>query len=52
MVYVFKSWNQPLVEMQENASYIRPKVVGPFSGPCASGSFVHQADGLPFWVIQ
>jgi hypothetical protein len=23
--------------------YIRPKVVGSFSGPCASGSYVHQA---------
>jgi hypothetical protein len=23
--------------------YIRPKVVGPVSGPCASGSYVHWA---------
>jgi hypothetical protein len=26
--------------------YIRPEVVGPFSGPCASGSYVHQASLL------
>jgi hypothetical protein len=28
--------------MQGNATYIRPKVVGPFPGPCASGSYVHR----------
>jgi hypothetical protein len=27
-----QSWKQPLVEMQGNAAYIRPKVVGPFPG--------------------
>jgi hypothetical protein len=39
----FKSWKQPLVEMQGNVAYIRPKMVGPLPGPCASGSYVHQA---------
>jgi hypothetical protein len=29
--------------MQGKTAYIRPKVVGPFSEPCASGSYVHQA---------
>jgi hypothetical protein len=29
--------------MQQNATYIRPKVVGPFPGPCPSGSYVHRA---------
>jgi hypothetical protein len=29
--------------MQENTAYIRPKVVGPFPGPCASRSYVHPA---------
>jgi hypothetical protein len=28
--------------MQGNVAYIRSKVVGPFPGPCASGSYVHQ----------
>jgi hypothetical protein len=23
--------------------YIRPKVVGPFTGPCVSGSYVHRS---------
>jgi hypothetical protein len=29
--------------MQKNATYIRPKVVGPSPGPYASGSYVHRA---------
>jgi hypothetical protein len=29
--------------MQGKAVYIRPKVVGPFPGPCANGSYVHRA---------
>jgi hypothetical protein len=36
--HVFKSWKQPLVEMQWVTAYIRPKVVGPLLGPYASGS--------------
>jgi hypothetical protein len=32
--------------MQVNAAYIRPKVVGSFSGLCASSSYVHQAAHL------
>jgi hypothetical protein len=39
-------WKQPLAEMQGKAAYIIPKVVGPFLGPCASGSYVHRADLL------
>jgi hypothetical protein len=39
-------WKQPLAEMQGNAVYIRPKVVGPFSGPYASGSYVHRTAPL------
>jgi hypothetical protein len=23
--------------------YIRPKVIGPFPGPCVSGSYMHRA---------
>jgi hypothetical protein len=37
------SWKQPLAEMQGKVVYIRPKVVGPFPGPCASGSNMHRA---------
>jgi heterogeneous nuclear ribonucleoprotein A1/A3 len=29
--------------MQRKAAYIRPKVVGAFSGPCTNGSYVHRA---------
>jgi hypothetical protein len=29
--------------MQRKIAYIRPKVVGPFSEPCASESYVHRA---------
>jgi hypothetical protein len=29
--------------MQGKATYVRPKVVGPFPGPYASGSYVHRA---------
>jgi hypothetical protein len=29
--------------MQGKVAYIRPKVVGPFPGPCASESYVHWA---------
>jgi hypothetical protein len=36
--------------MQGKTAYIRPKVVGPFPGPCASGSYVHWA-ALFFYVI-
>jgi hypothetical protein len=32
-----------LVEMQGKTAYIRPKVVGPFPGLCASRSYVHRA---------
>jgi hypothetical protein len=39
----FKSWKQPLVEIQEKTVYIRPKVVGPFSGPYVSESYLHRA---------
>jgi hypothetical protein len=39
----FKSWKQPLAEMQGKAAYIRPKVVGPFPELCASGSYIHRA---------
>jgi hypothetical protein len=35
----FKSWKQPLAEMQGKVAYIRPKVVGPY----ASGNYMHQA---------
>jgi hypothetical protein len=38
-----KSWKQPLAEMQGNVAYIRPKVVRPFLGLRASGSYVHRA---------
>jgi hypothetical protein len=37
------TWKQPLGEMQGKAAYIRPKAVGPFPGPYASGSYVHRA---------
>jgi hypothetical protein len=39
----FKSWKQPLAEMQGKAAYIRPKVVGPFPRPCASRSYMHRS---------
>jgi hypothetical protein len=35
--------NNLLQKMQGKAVYIRPKVVRPFPGDCASGSYVHQA---------
>jgi hypothetical protein len=38
----FKSLKQPLAEMQGKTAYIRPKVVEPFLGPCASGSYMHR----------
>jgi hypothetical protein len=38
-----KSEKQPLVKMQGNITYIRFKVVEPFSRPCVSGSYVHRA---------
>jgi hypothetical protein len=41
---VFKSCKYPLVEMLGKAVYIRTKVVGPFPGPCANGSYMHKAD--------
>jgi hypothetical protein len=40
---VMGSWKQPLAEMQGKTAYIRPKVVGPFPRPCASGSYMHRA---------
>jgi hypothetical protein len=43
MVYGFKSWKQPRAEMQGKVVYTRPKVVRPFPGPCASGSYVQRA---------
>jgi hypothetical protein len=39
----FKYWKQPLVEMQRKVTYIRPKVVIPFPGPCTNGNYVHWA---------
>jgi hypothetical protein len=30
-------WKQPLAEMQGKAAFVRPKVVGPFPGPCVLG---------------
>jgi hypothetical protein len=42
MAHGFKSWKQALAEMQGKTTYIRPIVIGPFSGPCASGSYVHR----------
>jgi hypothetical protein len=35
-----KSWKQLLAEMQGKTAYIRSKVIGPFLGPCASGSYM------------
>jgi hypothetical protein len=43
MRYGFKSWKQTLAKMQGKTAHIRPKVVRPFSKPCTSGSYVHQA---------
>jgi hypothetical protein len=40
---LFKSWKQPLAEMQGKTAYIRPEVVGPFPGPCISMSYMHRA---------
>jgi hypothetical protein len=53
----FKSWKQPLAEMQGNATYIRAKVTGPFPRPCASRSYVHRAaliqiHGYPILLIS
>jgi hypothetical protein len=42
-----KSWKQPLAEKQEKTVYIRPKVVRPFSGPCATGATCTR---LPFFL--
>jgi hypothetical protein len=36
-----KSWKQHLAEMPGKSVYIRPKVIGPFPRPYASGSYVH-----------
>jgi hypothetical protein len=46
----FMSWKQPLAEIQGNAAYIRPKVVGSFPGPCTSESYMHQA--APFYRLK
>jgi hypothetical protein len=35
--------NSLLQKCREKTSYIGPKVVGPFLGPCASRSYVHWA---------
>jgi hypothetical protein len=39
--FMIKSWKQSLAELQGNAAYIRSKVVKPFPGPYASGSYMH-----------
>jgi hypothetical protein len=44
--YGFKSWKQPLAEMQGKTVYIRPKVVGCFPGPYVNGSYVYRAAPL------
>jgi hypothetical protein len=49
---MFKSWKQPLAEMQGKTTYMRPKVVRPFPGPCASGSYVHRATFLFFLNVS
>jgi hypothetical protein len=36
-----KSWKQHLAKMHRKVGYIRHRVVGPFSGPYTSGSYVH-----------
>jgi hypothetical protein len=41
--HMYVSWKQPLAEMQGKAAYIRLKVVRPFSGSCASRSYIHRA---------
>ncbi len=46
-----------LVEMQGKTAYIRPKLVSPFPGPCASGSYVHRAalfssGGLSLVIVE
>jgi hypothetical protein len=40
---------QPLVEIQRNATYIRPKAVGPFLGPSVSRSYMWTR--LPFYCM-
>jgi hypothetical protein len=37
------STGNSLLQKCRERLYIRPKVVGPFPGPCASGSYVHRA---------
>jgi hypothetical protein len=44
---VFKSWKQPLVEMQGKAAYIRPKVVDTSPDPALAGA---TCTGLPFYT--
>jgi hypothetical protein len=39
----YKSYKQPIAEMQGKAAYIRPKVVGPFPEPGASRRYLDQA---------
>jgi hypothetical protein len=48
----FKSWKQPLTEMQENAVYIRPKVLGPFPRSCTRGSYVHRIALYPLLLAS
>jgi hypothetical protein len=50
IIVVVAGWKQPLAEMQGKAAYIRPKVVRPFPGHYASGSYVHLA-ALFFIVV-
>jgi hypothetical protein len=50
IIVVVVGWKQPLAEMQGKAAYIRPEVVKPFPGHCASGSYVHRAS-LSFIVV-
>jgi hypothetical protein len=42
-----RSWVQvlktALAEIQKNVAYIRPKMIGSFPEPCASGTYMHWA---------
>jgi hypothetical protein len=46
------SWKQPLAEMQGKTAYIRPKVVGPFLGPCANKSYVHRGPLISYRCLD
>jgi hypothetical protein len=43
--------NSLLQKCRERHAYMRPKVAGPFPGPCASGSYVHRAALYLLYVI-